>query len=110
LTDTNKGLINEAHLALMKPSAFLINTARGALINERDLANALNTNRIAGAGLDVLSVEPPHPDNPMLTAKNCIITPHIAWATHAARRRLMDVVVENVNSFLAGRTQNRVNP
>lgn len=110
LTATNKGLVDTAHLALMKPTAYLINTARGGLVNERDLAEALNTDRIAGAGLDVLSVEPPSADNPMLTAKNCVITPHVAWATRAARRRLMESAVENVKSFLAGRVENRVNP
>ncbi len=110
LTDINRGLVNKARLDLMKSTAYLINTARGALINEQDLADALNANRLAGVGLDVLSVEPPQPDNPLLSAKNCIITPHVAWATRAARSRLMGVAVENVKAFLAGDTQNRVNP
>jgi glycerate dehydrogenase len=93
----------------MKPTAFLINTSRGPVVNERDLADALNSGRIAGAGLDVLSTEPPKADNPLLGAKNCFITPHFAWATRAARERLMKTVVENVRAFLAGRPQNVVN-
>jgi glycerate dehydrogenase len=87
---------------MMKPSAFLINTSRGGLINERDLAEALNNNQIAGAGLDVLSTEPPAADNPLLHAKICLITPHIAWATFESRSRLMYEVVKNVQAFLAG--------
>jgi glycerate dehydrogenase len=93
----------------MKPTAFLINTSRGPVVNERDLAEALNTGRIAGAGLDVLSTEPPKADNPLLGAKNCFITPHFAWATRAARERMMKTVVANVRAFLAGRPQNVVN-
>jgi glycerate dehydrogenase len=92
----------------MKPAAFLINTARGPLVNEADLAEALNAGRLAGAALDVLAVEPPRPDNPLLTARNCLITPHVAWATAAARRRLMDVAVDNLRAFLAGKPQNTV--
>ncbi|ULL15334.1 D-2-hydroxyacid dehydrogenase [Paenibacillus sp. H1-7] len=110
LTPETSGLINKDRLALMKPSAFLINTSRGPLIVEQDLADALNDHRIAGAALDVLSVEPPGADNPLLTAKNCIITPHIAWATKEARARLMKTAVDNVRSFLAGKTDNVVNP
>ena len=109
LTADNKGLVNSARLNLMKTSAFLINTSRGPLVNEVDLAAGLNAGRIAGAGLDVLAVEPPRPDNPLLTAKNCLITPHIAWATAAARRRLMDIAVGNLRAFLAGAPVNRVN-
>jgi glycerate dehydrogenase len=109
LTADNKGLVNSTRLNLMKSSAFLINTSRGPLVNEADLADALNAGRIAGAGLDVLAVEPPRPDNPLLTAKNCLITPHIAWATAAARRRLMDIAVGNLRAFLAGAPVNRVN-
>lgn len=108
LTADNKGLVNSTRLSLMKSSAFLINTSRGPLVNETDLAAALNTGQIAGAGLDVLAVEPPRPDNPLLTAKNCLITPHIAWATAAARRRLMDIAVDNLRAFLAGAPVNRV--
>jgi glycerate dehydrogenase len=92
----------------MKPSAFLINTSRGPLVDEAALAEALNTGRIAGAGLDVLSSEPPKPDNPLLTAKNCLITPHLAWATRASRSRLMKVAVGNVRRFLANQPQNVV--
>ena len=108
LTADNKGLVNAARLALMKPTAFLLNTARGPLIDEPALAAALNAGRIAGAGLDVLAVEPPRADNPLLTAKNCLITPHIAWATAAARRRLLDIAVNNLRAFLAGTPVNAV--
>jgi glycerate dehydrogenase len=93
---------------MMKRSAFLINTARGALVDEAALAAALNEGRIAGAGLDVLSTEPPAAENPLLTAKNCIITPHFGWATKASRSRLMHVAMENVRAFLAGENLNRV--
>jgi glycerate dehydrogenase len=92
----------------MKPTAFLINTSRGPLVNERDLADALNAGRLAGAAVDVLSTEPPKPDNPLLTAKNCVITPHIAWATRSARQRLMQVSIDNLGSFVAGQPQNVV--
>ncbi len=108
LTPQNKGMINAANLAMMKPGAFLINTARGPLVNEPDLAAALNEGRIAGAALDVLVVEPPPPDNPLLTAKNCIITPHIAWATLAARQRLLDIAIDNLRAYLEGRPSNAV--
>lgn len=110
LTPENQGLINAARLALMKPTAFLINTSRGPLIVEADLARALAEKRIAGAALDVLSAEPPPADNPLLAAPNCVITPHLAWATRAARQRLMTVAVANVRAFLAGTPQNVVNP
>lgn len=109
LKPLTKNLVNSERLAWMKPTAFLLNTSRGPLIDEAALAEALNTGRIAGAGLDVLSVEPPTAENPLLTAKNCIITPHNAWATHAARTRLMHIAVENVRAFLAGKPQNVVN-
>lgn len=102
LTEQTKELINGERLRLMKRSAFLINTARGALVHEADLADALNTGLIAGAGLDVLSVEPPPLSNPLLTAKNCIITPHIAWATPNARRRLLEATVENIRCWMSG--------
>ncbi len=103
------GMININTLRLMKRSAFLINTSRGPIVLEKDLADALNANIIAGAGLDVLSVEPPAEDNPLLRAKNCIITPHIAWATPEARSRLMQIAVQNVSAFLAGAAINVVN-
>ena len=93
----------------MKPSALLVNTSRGPLIVEDDLAAALNAGRIGGAALDVLSSEPPQPDNPLLSAKNCFVTPHIAWATQAARTRLLGTVVENIREFAAGDPQNVVN-
>lgn len=109
LTPETKELINAVRLAQMKPTAFLINTARGGLVNEADLADALNGGRLAGAGLDVLSVEPPPATNALLRAKNCVITPHIAWATHNARARLMEVAAENVRVWLSGQLQNVVN-
>jgi glycerate dehydrogenase len=106
LNEANKGFVNAALLATMRPSAMLINTSRGPLINEPELADALNNGVIAGAGLDVLSVEPPSAGNPLLTARNCYVTPHIAWATREARSRLMNKVVENVKAFLDGAPQN----
>ena len=108
LTDDTRHLVNASRLARMKPTAFLLNTSRGPLVDEAALAEALNAGGIAGAGLDVLSTEPPHADNPLLTARNCIITPHQAWATRAARARLMSVAVSNVKSFLEGKPQNVV--
>lgn len=109
LTPETQGLVKAERLAGMKRGAFLINTGRGPLIVERDLAAALEAGQIAGAGLDVLSVEPPAPDHPLLTAKNCLVTPHIAWATGAARTRLMQTVVGNVAAFLAGTPVHVVN-
>jgi len=109
LTEENAGFVNDNLLDQMNPSAFLINTGRGPLVNEVDLAAALATNRIAGAATDVLSIEPPPADNPLLTAPNLIITPHIGWATRAARARLMEIAVENLRAFLAGTPQNVVN-
>ena len=108
LTPDTKDLVNAARLATMKRTAFLINTARGALVNEADLAAALAAGTIAGAGLDVLTVEPPPASNPLLTARNCVITPHIAWATRNARRRLIEVTVANVRAFAAGQPRNVV--
>jgi glycerate dehydrogenase len=108
LTPETKEMVNAERLARMKPTAFLINTARGGLVNEADLAAALDAGTIAGAGLDVLTVEPPPASNPLLSAKNCIITPHIAWATRNARRRLLDVTATNIRAFLAGKPQNVV--
>lgn len=108
LTADTEQLVNATRLAQMKPTAYLINTARGGLVQEADLADALNSGRIAGAGLDVLSVEPPPTNNPLLTAKNCVITPHIAWATQAARRRLIAISAANIAAFLAGTPQHVV--
>ena len=108
LTSDNKGFINSASMGKMKKSAFLINTGRGQLINEQDLADALNSGKIAGAGLDVLSSEPPAKDNPLQTAKNCTITPHIAWATFEARTRLMNIACGNLKSFIEGKPKNVV--
>lgn len=102
LTADNQGFINKDSLALMKPSAILINTSRGGLINETELAEALNSGSIAGAGLDVLSTEPPAQDNPLLTAKNCIITPHIAWAGVEARKLLLKGTIENIRAYQKG--------
>jgi glycerate dehydrogenase len=108
LTEDNRGFINKVTLSLMKQDAFLVNTGRGPLINEQDLADALNSGKIAGAGLDVLSVEPAVEGNPLLTARNCYITPHIAWATREARVRLMDVAASNLKSFFQGNPVNKV--
>jgi glycerate dehydrogenase len=109
LTPETRELIDARRLSLMKPTAFLVNTARGGLVNEADLAAALDAGRIAGAGLDVLSVEPPPASNPLLSARNCIVTPHIAWATRNARLRLLEVTAANLRAFAAGRPQNVVN-
>ena len=103
------GLVNRDRLARLKPGAFLINTARGALVVEPELAEALNQGRLAGAALDVVSQEPIRPDNPLLGARNCLITPHIAWATEEARARLMEATVANVAAFLSGQPINVVN-
>ena len=104
-----KGLINKESLKWMKKSSFLLNTSRGPIIVDEDLADALNNDLIAGAGIDVLSVEPPSKDNPLFKAKNCIITPHIAWATKEARARLMNITVKNLAAFLNGNPVNVVN-
>ncbi|MEN6451983.1 MAG: D-2-hydroxyacid dehydrogenase [Thermoguttaceae bacterium] len=109
LTPETRQLVNRQRLSWMKPSAMLINTGRGPLVDEAALAEALDSGRLAGAGVDVLTVEPPPADNPLLRAKNCCITPHIGWATGAARKRLIDAVVANVRAFLAGTPQNVVN-
>jgi glycerate dehydrogenase len=103
-----QGMINATTLALMRPTAFLINTSRGPLIVERDLADALNAGRLAGAGLDVLAVEPPDAGSPLLDAKNCLLTPHIAWASRESRARLMQLAVDNLSAFLQGQPQNVV--
>jgi len=108
LTEETQNLVNARRLAMMKPTAILINTGRGQLVNEQDLADALNNSVIYAAGLDVLSSEPPKADNPLLTANNCFITPHIAWATKAARIRLMDTAVNNLKGFIADKVVNNV--
>ena len=108
LTPDTKEMVNAARLQTMKPSAILINTGRGPLVNEQDLADALNEGRIAAAGLDVLSVEPSVTGNPLLGARNCFITPHIAWATKEARIRLMDIAVNNLKSYQEGIIINNV--
>jgi glycerate dehydrogenase len=109
LTPDTKEIIRAETLAWMKPSALLINTSRGGLVNEADLAAALESGRIAGAGLDVLSMEPPRADHPLVRARNCLVTPHIAWATRAARARLIAAAIGNLRCFQEGRPQNVVN-
>ena len=104
-----QSLVDARRLALMKPTAILINTARGPLVDEQALADALNKGRIYAAGLDVLSTEPPRADNPLLTARHCYITPHIAWASTAARERLMQIMLENLRAWMKGETINCVN-
>ena len=108
LTEQTEGLVNRERLASMKPTAWLINTGRGQLIDEAALADALRKQQLAGAGLDVLTSEPPAADNPLLSAPNCVITPHIAWASREARSRLMKIVTANLKGFLAGTPQNVV--
>ena len=110
LTPSTRHLINAASIAKMKPSAILINTGRGPLVDEQAVADALNDGRLAAFGADVLSQEPPRGDNPLLSARNCFLTPHIAWATLEARTRLMSTATENVRQFIAGEpVANRVN-
>ncbi|MDE6788560.1 MAG: D-2-hydroxyacid dehydrogenase [Ruminococcus sp.] len=109
LTETTKGIINSDLLSLMKKSAVLINTSRGAVVNEKDLADALNSGKIAAAYLDVLEKEPMSSDTPLKTAKNCIITPHTAWAAYETRKRLFDIVCDNIEKWLNGTPQNKVN-
>lgn len=108
LTEETRGMVNGQRLRSMKPTALLINTSRGQLIDEAALADALRHRQIAGAGLDVLSSEPPSAEHPLLGIDNCVVTPHIAWATHSARSRLLDTVVDNVAAYLAGDPQNVV--
>lgn len=106
LTEDTRGLVGREQLAMMKPGAFLVNTSRGPLVDERALAEALCNGTIAGAGLDVLAVEPPHRENPLIGSPNCYITPHYAWATHAARKRLVDAAIENVRAYVRGQSRN----
>jgi len=108
LSAANTGIVNAALLERIKPSALLINTGRGGLIIETDLLAALQNGTLAGVGLDVLSVEPPAAGHPLLSAPNCIVTPHLAWASVQARQRLMDICVQNVQAFLNGSPLNRV--
>lgn len=108
LTKETRNMVDKSRLRLMKKHAILINTGRGPLINEQDLANALNQGEIYAAGLDVLSKEPPKEDNPLLTAKNCFITPHIAWASYEARERLMSILAQNLAAFKEGHPINNV--
>lgn len=108
LTDSTRNLVNANRLSLMKPTSILINTGRGPLVNEQDLADALNTGKIYAAGLDVLSEEPPRSDNPLLTARNCFITPHIAWANFEARQRLIHITVSNLKAYIDGKPVNVV--
>ncbi|MDA8775740.1 D-2-hydroxyacid dehydrogenase [Opitutales bacterium] len=109
LTADTENLVNAERLQKMKSSAVLINTGRGPLVDEQALADGLNEGTIAGAGLDVLSTEPPATDNPLLTAKNCVITPHVAWASLQARKRLLVIAVENLSAYLRAEPKNRVN-
>ena len=109
LTKETENLINADFLSKMKQNAILINTARGAAVDEQALADALNTGKIAGAGVDVLSTEPPKADNPLLSAKNCTITPHIAWAAYETRERLMEILKNNIKAFFDGNPINVVN-
>jgi len=108
LTPENREMVNASLLATMKKSAFLINAARGGLVNERDLAAALDSGQIAGAAVDVVSSEPIRADNPLLDAKNCIITPHIAWASLESRQRLKQTSIDNVRDYLNGKNVNRI--
>ena len=105
----NKEMINKDSIARMKDGVIIINNSRGGLVHEQDLADALNSGKVYAAGLDVVSTEPIKGDNPLLTAKNCIITPHISWAAQAARQRIMDITVDNIKAFIDGRPVNVVN-
>lgn len=106
----NTGIINKENIAKMKDGVIIINNSRGQMVVEQDLADALNSGKVAAAGLDVVSTEPIRGDNPLLTAKNCILTPHMSWGAKESRRRIMDCTVANVSAFLAGAPQNVVNP
>lgn len=109
LFESTKGLINKNTIEKMKENVMIVNTSRGPLINEEDLADALNSGRISGAALDVVSVEPIKEDNPLLTAENCIITPHISWAPKESRKRLLDIAISNLEQYLSGNPVNVVN-
>ena len=109
LTPETEKVVNAEHLKKMKSSAIVINTGRGPLVDEQALADALNNGTIAGAGLDVLSTEPPAGDNPLLSAENCVITPHIAWASREARARLIAIAADNLSAYLSGNPKNFVN-
>jgi glycerate dehydrogenase len=109
LTDNTKDLINKETLAKMKDGVFLINTARGPIINEQDVADALNNDKLAGVGVDVVSIEPIPDGNPLLKAKNCIITPHFGWAPFEARTRLMDTLEKNIKAYIENKPINVVN-
>lgn len=109
LTEETRGTANARTLSLMKPSAVLINTARGGVVEEEALAVALNENRLRGAGIDVLDMEPMKPNHPYLTAKNCYVTPHVAWASQEARTRLVKIAADNIKAFLSGSPVNQVN-
>ena len=109
LFPSTEGIINKDNIAKMKDGVILINNSRGQLVVEQDLADALNSGKVFAAGLDVVSTEPIRPDNPLKTAKNTIITPHISWAAQAARQRIMDITVDNVKSYIEGHPQNVVN-
>jgi len=109
LTPDTHNLVNASRLKTMKPTAILLNTSRGSVVNEADLAEALHKGTIYAAGIDVMCSEPPEADNPLLSAPRCFITPHIAWATAEARRRLMEIATANVRAFIEGHPQNRVN-
>ena len=108
LTPSTENLVNADFIKKMKKTAFLINTSRGPAVDEKALADALNNEEIAGAGLDVLSTEPPKPDNPLVGCKNCFITPHIAWAGYECRERLINILTDNLKAFLDGKPQNNV--
>ncbi len=109
LTPETEGVVNEDFIAEMKDGAYFINTSRGTVVNENALADALNSGKLGGAGLDVLSTEPPMKDNPLLSAKNCFITPHIAWASFETRKRLVGILYDNIRAFIDGKPQNVIN-